>query len=397
MKRYLLFFIFFAFSLHAQSRVEWVLRTWEIELDDLFDRVEALQVDALKQLEEAELEKTERLAYRAAILEQYRLRLKGNVPLPTLSGERVAFLGNSSNPLLESGFNAEVLGQLLDQIKLQKPKALFFLGNLIWSLEPPAADEKGKLVTLSPVYDSLGNVSYQPSGVFSKEFFRKRLAAFAEVLKQHLGNEIAFYPLVGESEAVGPDSVQILLEQFPVPNSTVLETGQLVYTVPIGKANFVAVSFPAYDSKTLVTDPLLKWLDKALLEAKEFPFRFAVGSVPAFSTGGASGAYRGLDRDRDARTRFWQILMKNNVLAYFCSNEPFYDRTYRYGVWQIITGGAGGEDENNDQNSFPHYLLLTIPESAGKAPLLEVFDLQGRKRDETALSSQIPAIFQYRE
>lgn len=403
MKRLTLFFILFIATAHAATRYEQTQLFWEAQVEALANNVQ----NDLKLLEEAELAKTEALIYRYDALEQYRLKLKGVAPEPAHGGEKVAFLGNSSNPFLEEGFDPVVLGQLLDQIKLQKPKALFFTGNLIWSLQMPEdAPKEAKVIQLPPVYDKLGNVSYQPGGVYSAEKFKKRLERFSAVLKEHLGSEIPFYPILGESEAIGPDSVQIFLDHFPIPNSVVLETSQLVYTVTIGNAGFVAMSLPAYDKvkdaplQQLVTAPLLQWLGKTLeTESSKNSFLFAVGSVPAFSTGGAAGSYAGLDRDRDARTRFWQLLMRYKVLAYFCSNEALYDRTYRYGIWQVISGGAGAENDFDEDEELPfyHYLLLTIPERASRAPILQVFDIKGRKKDEETLTSQVPALYQFRQ
>lgn len=88
----------------------------------------------------------------------------------------------------------------------------------------------------------------------------------------------------------------------------------------------------------------------------------------------------------------------NRVVAYFCSHEHLYDRSFRDGVWQIISGGAGGPLNKKDiLKAFYHFILLTIPSELGKFPVVQVIDIQGVVRDEFSLSP-IPEqpIFQMR-
>ncbi|MCE5317007.1 MAG: hypothetical protein LLG04_06540 [Parachlamydia sp.] len=384
---------------HAVSRVELMQLFWELQIEALAETINAQEVRDLKLLESAELNKTKKMSYRYSVLEKFQKQ--AGLERRPYTGRRVAFLGDSANPFLQNGFDPEVLGQLLDRIKAQRPEALFFTGNLIWSLELPQNGKKEDVVKLAPVRDQLGNVAYQPAGTYDSGHFRERLKRFAAFVKRRLG-DIPLYPVLGEAEAAGPDSLQIFLEQFPVPNSTIIDSSQLVYNVSLGNADFVVLSLAAYDkaNKTLLqhrmTSPLLQWVDETLAaQASSHTYLFAVGNEPAFSPEGLFKSYAG--DDRSGRMRFWHLLMRHHVVAYFCSNQPVFDRTYRYGVWQILSGGGGAEldFEHEDKRAFYHYLLLTIPQQG--APMLQVFDQRGRKRDELLFSKRLPAVMHFRE
>lgn len=386
-------------QVHHLSRVELMQIFWELQTEALAQAVNAQEEQELKLLESAELDRTQKNSFRYSVLRKFRKQ--AGVEYAPSTGRRVAFLGDSANPFLRNGFNQEVLGKLLDRIKAQQPEALFFSGNLIWSLEIPANDYQEGLIKLSPVRDQLGNVAYQPFGIYDSKRFRDQLKRFAAFVKKHLG-DIALYPVVGETEAVGPDSLQIFQEQFPIPNSTILDSSQLVYNVSLGNADFTVISLAAYDSskKALLqqrlTTPLLNWVDATLTtQAQNHTYLFAVGNEPAFIPGGSFNSYAG--DDRSGRMRFWHLLMRHRVLAYFCSNQPIFDRTYRYGVWQILSGGGGAERDigHDESKTFYHYLLLTIPDQG--SPLLQVFDERGRKTDELLISNRLPAVAHFRE
>lgn len=384
---------------HSISRVQLMEIFWEMQTEALVQAIKTHEDKALRQLESAELNKTRNMSYRYGVLQKFQK--EAGFERRPYSGRRVAFLGDSANPFLQNGFNPEVLGKLLDRIKAQQPEALFFTGNLIWSLKLPQDDKQASIVKLTPARDQLGNIAYQPVGIYDSGLFRERLKRFAAFVKARLGN-IPLYPVVGETEAAGPDSLQIFKEQFPVPNSTIIDSSQLVYNVSIGNADFIVLSFAAFDSKTntllqqRMTNSMLKWVDDTLTaRASHQTYLFAVGNEPAFSPEALFNSYAG--DDRAGRMRFWHLLMRHGVLAYFCSNQPIFDRTYRYGVWQILSGGGGAERdiEHDDTRTFYHYLLLTIPEQG--APLLQVFDQRGRKRDELLISKRLPAVMHFRQ
>jgi hypothetical protein len=178
----------------------------------------------------------------------------------------------------------------------------------------------------------------------------------------------------------------------------------LIYTFAVGKALFLLFSIAEFDAiqKQTVdgefTSEVLRWIDLTLQrERKNYSYIFVVGNQPAFSTRAVVDEPVGLDRNPYSRDRFWDILMKHGVTAYFCSLEHLYDRTNRFGIWQIISGGGGSPFYKREfDKAFYHYLLLTIPEAEGSFPKVQVFDIQGNVIDTFELNPNPFPIYQLR-
>lgn len=252
---------------------------------------------------------------------------------------KVAILGNSALKYTEEGFNAEALQLLLNEMKGEEPEAVFFMGPLV----APGAN-----------YDH-----------------------FIQLIKGQLGS-IPFYPT--------PDSKEIV-DKFNLPVSAEFQKG---YTVLL-KNTFFAL-FSAEEGNL---EPLFNWLETNL-QGRFGAYRFVLGSTAAFSTQATEGNFQGLDRWPLFRSQFWNLLRNADVAAYFASNEVVYDRSYRTGVWQILTGGAGATRTYNVRDdTFYHFLTLTIPQD-GQGPIVEAFDIRGRKRDSWKLNATAPAISQFR-
>ena len=90
--------------------------------------------------------------------------------------------------------------------------------------------------------------------------------------------------------------------------------------------------------------------------------------------------------------------MKHHIAAYFSSNEILYDRSFRYGVWQLISGGAGTTHDikGEEDETFYHYLLLSIPQGTTGDPTVKVFDPDGKNKDEFILTGKPGALFDFR-
>jgi|GEM_PF-4727071 len=252
---------------------------------------------------------------------------------------RVAIFGNSALDYTKNGFNEVALQLLFDELKIKEPQAIFFIGPLIESNFP-----------LEPFYNKL----------------------------KQLAGDIPVYPT--------PDSPEIV-EKYNLPVSKEFPKG---YTVFLKNTLFALFSKPNEDE-----EGFLKWIETTL---QEHPgsYRFMLGPTAAFSTLATEGYYAGLDRWMLFRNKFWNLLRSGNVLAYFAGNEVLYDRSYRSGLWQILTGGGGATRSYNEKDdTFYHFVLLTVPID-GKGPSLEVYDIRGRRRDHLHLSFKAPAISQFR-
>jgi hypothetical protein len=318
----------------------------------------------------------------------------------------VVILGQSSDETNPVGFNSETLKDLFHLIKFDNPKAVFFNGNLVYSLlNSSDPTKKGELLTLPVQKNIFGEEKGQEIGIYSNQAFNEALINFQQVVTEFLGPDIPFYPLMGTQESLGPDTAEIIRKQFHLENATILESNQLVYTVPIDNTLFLIISTDYYQKEknepTLhsLSEPLWNWLQETLKnEGSKYAFRFVIGSDPAYSTSAVFDLYKGLDQNKQDRNRFWRILIDSKVRAYFSGGEILYDRSYRYGIWQIITGGAGTPNNVKDTNddTFYHFVLLTIPQKPTQDPIVQVFDNEGEIKDDFVLSKEPPFLFDFR-
>lgn len=313
------------------------------------------------------------------------------------SGEkqtRVALLGNSAVHFSPKGFNEEILTELLNSIKLHQPDAVFFLGNLVHGLKD-GDTEASRYVQLPEEKDVAGRVFVdKEAGVYDTEAFEQQLDEFSKVVTQTLGG-IPFYPVMGDHESIGLDSAEIFKRHFHLDRAQIIDSRQLVYSVPVGNALFLLLSTDYFDqeknkvSEDRILPGEMEWLKTTLEnEGGRYRFSFVLGSDPAFSTKGSFGIYEGIDRNIEERNRFWRLLKDHNVLAYFSGNEIVYGRTFRYGIWQINTGGAGAIPDYTwkEEDVFFHYVLMTLPHGDKGNPQVEVYDRHGKRRDQFSLT-----------
>lgn len=324
------------------------------------------------------------------------------------SGSHVAILGESYNDENNIGANEEILKRLFSLIRLKSPDAVIFTGNMSLGLEKqgtapmPAESEPSQLPGLET--DAYGDNWPQEGFAYNGQTYRNQLEAFRSLFQNYVGAQTPIYPIIAKHESFGPDSASIFRDVFKVENKSPSSASPLAYTFSINNAFFVVFSIANYDEKTKSTvdyriDPqLLDWLEKVLKEnAKKYDFLFVIGNEPAFSTTATTGNYKGLDKNTTDRDTFWRILVGNHVTAYFCSKEHLYDRTNRYGIWQIISGGAGAPLYKREfDKAFYHYILLSIPKSRQQVPKVQVYDVHGNLNDEFELTPTHYPVYQLR-
>ncbi len=323
---------------------------------------------------------------------------------------KVAILGESfTNGNGVSGFNEEVVGRLFSIIRDKRPDAVIFTGNMVLGLDRNLPKEEVPMTfkaRVSRTWDVGSEEDVWPHEGFqyNSNAFQKQLNAFLHIKESRLGNEIPFYPIIGMHEAFGPDSSKQFISAFKLKSVAKESVSPLSYTFTINNSLFILFSnakFNEHTQSTLmhsINRELLDWLNQILVsQRKKYDFAFVIGNEPAFSTTASIGLFQGLDKDPDSRNRFWKILLDNQVTAYFCSKEHLYDRTNRYGIWQIISGGGGAAFYKREfDKAFYHFLLLSIPGTNQQLPKIQVFDAQGVLADEFDLSPSTYPVYQLR-
>ncbi|MGC8605184.1 MAG: metallophosphoesterase family protein, partial [Desulfomonilaceae bacterium] len=130
----------------------------------------------------------------------------------------------------------------------------------------------------------------------------------------------------------------------------------LTYSFDLDGCHFVVLtSYTMYENNSF-SNETINWLDKDLEIAKDKGYKlFVTSHPPAFPGGGhtwdslpffdptyACSDYSGIDRRKD-RDRFWNILKKHKVIAYFCGHEHNTQIQLVEGCWQVTIGGLTSE------------------------------------------------------
>lgn len=280
--------------------------------------------------------------------------------------------------------NKEVLNQLFDELKVRKVQAVFFSGNTV------AGVEKGQGGHAKPI----DNMKLQ-----------EELTEFSQLYHNAFGNGVPIFPALGDREIVIPGSAKNFIDVFNLKGAEIFEE-ELLYTVSAGQAFFAVIATDEFlDGHTKVeegfTEAMLEWLDSVLKEgAKNHKYLFVVGYEPAFPSTTTFSIKKQPQRDA-----FWRILAQNKVLAYFSSKEHLFDRSNRYGVWQIISGGGGAPvSQGGGSLPFYHALVLTIPgenkemeeEKKPRGPSVQVIDNKGNMVEEFTLGQENQPLYQMR-
>lgn len=279
---------------------------------------------------------------------------------------RIVFFGTGKRVEMSEAYSEGDLRAILAKIAMEKPSAVVFDGDLIQGLE-------------------------QSTSPASLEKLKNRLHFFHNVFNDLIGPEIPLYPVMGNHTFVNTEAVKIFREEFKIEANAPLEPYQLAYTATVGRARLIVLATGLYEIRyqnsraSSNTMPLLDWLEKTIRSINDKQtLCFVVSHEPAFSPRASEGIYSGIDQNNDLRDRFWNVLRDYGVRAYFCSHESVYDRSQHKGVWQLVSGGIVQKQQRH-ADSFPHFLVLTIPEDPAKNPRLKAIDLSGKAWDEFEL------------
>ena len=126
----------------------------------------------------------------------------------------------------------------------------------------------------------------------------------------------------------------------------------LTYSFDMGGCHFVVLASYTMSQNNSFSDETMKWLARDLSEAKSKKMiTFVASHPPAFPGGGhmwnalpffdpdyTCNNMKGIDR-RKERDLFWNLLKKNNVVAYFCGHEHNTQVQEVEGVWQVVSAG----------------------------------------------------------
>jgi len=188
-----------------------------------------------------------------------------------------------------------------------------------------------------------------------------------EVIRAVLGDDYAWYPVVGNHEAETPEDMAWLRDYNPgglaLPRT--VHNGppgseETTYSWSFGNAHFVSIN-QYYDGATdagadgVVLDELYYWLAWDLSEAEsEHVFVFGhepIVAMPDMDNGRVRHQGDSLDQYPRSTARFVNLLRKHNAV-YVCGHT--HNATYGQvnGVWQIDAGHCRGLGDRGARSTF---------------------------------------------
>jgi hypothetical protein len=193
------------------------------------------------------------------------------------------------------------------------------------------------------------------------------------VIDEVLGHDYTWYPVVGNHEGDQAEYMAYLRAYNRGGRSLpgVVRAGppgavETCYAFNHGQAHFVVIN-EYYDGVSDmgtdgdVTDGTYAWLARDLAE-NDKPVTFVFGHeptvvVPDMDNGRVRHRGDSLDQYEAHNHRFWSLLRKHNVLAYFCGHSHNCSVAKINGVWQVDCGHARGLGDRGAMSSFVKVLV----------------------------------------
>lgn len=209
-----------------------------------------------------------------------------------------------------------------------------------------------------------------------RHFFRRELSWLdraAIPLYHSTGNHSAYDPM---SENVFREVMAHLPQNGPDGLSYFLRRGDLLLV-------FVnTLDSGAGGEGTLETD----WLENVLHGQDDARHKLVFGHHPVWAVNGYAGDYQRVIERENGR-RFWDVLQRHDVLAYFCSHILAFDVQVHSGILQICTAGAGTAHRMPPGHEYLHFLQAALDESGLR---YQTLDRRGEMREWLCWPWQLP-------
>ncbi len=219
-------------------------------------------------------------------------------------------------------------------------------------------------------------------------------------ISKYLGADYPWYPVVGNHEEETKEDM-VWLRNYNKGGDAlpyIVNTGpagaeETTFSFDYKNAHFVVVN-EYYDGKCDtcldgdISDPLYEWLKNDLQKTTQ-KYIFVFGHEPAFPQ---PDAYtfnlrhygNSLDKYRQHRDRFWNLLEANNVVAYFCGHTHCFSAIVINNVWQIDAAHARGGGDKSSTMPSTFIVVDVIGENVQLSVYRNINDLEFRYQDFTA-------------
>jgi len=210
------------------------------------------------------------------------------------------------------------------------------------------AAEKPDLVLFEG--DLINGVVVYPPSVITKNYsvqFGNWMDAVSPIYNYSTRTGIPLYVIRGNHEDGGDNfPIPALITDYRATAAAGMPTNgpsgeeKLTYSITHNGAKFIALDeyYPHNGIKETVNQ---SWLDEQLTTDTR-PFMFVVGHTPAYNVSNDMDEFKlGIAVHPVQRDIFWNSLVNNHVVAYFCGHVHTYVRTESKGVQQVLVGNGG--------------------------------------------------------
>jgi len=185
-------------------------------------------------------------------------------------------------------------------------------------------------------------------------------------VKNTLGEDYLWYPLVGNHEAETPSDMEWLRNWGKADIPNLVRRGpenceETTFAFDYGNAHFVMLNeyfngSSDYQGNADIVKPLYNWL-KNDLETNIKPLIFIIGhepfvSLPDFHNGRHRHKGDNLDEYPENSHRFQELLREHHIVAYICGHTHNFSYAKINGLWQIDAGHCRGIGDTGARSTF---------------------------------------------
>ncbi len=191
-------------------------------------------------------------------------------------------------------------------------------------------------------------------------------ASVAKTIKNVLGENYFWYPVLGNHEVETEDDMEFLEEYLKkdIPNLTnegPPNSLKTMYSFEFKNAHFIVLNqyYDGISTNALdgdISEATYNWLSDDLNKNTK-PFIFIFGhepfiSMPDYNNGRMRHRGDNLDAHPENSFRFQQLLREHNVTAYFCGHTHNFSFAKINDIWQIDAGHARGKGDTGARSTF---------------------------------------------
>lgn len=121
----------------------------------------------------------------------------------------------------------------------------------------------------------------------------------------------------------------------------------------------------------------LEWLEETLTAHSDVRYKMVFGHHPVFPVNGFVGSHQ-REIAHEIGGKFWEILVRHDVLAYWCSHILAFDVQVHQGVLQILTAGAGTAHRMPEESEYLHAVQVALDSDGLR---YQVFDTDATVRE----------------